>query len=135
MLLLLTSLFGEGARDSLLLLDEPEVSLHPWAIAVFAEAVKLATEDWNKQVFIATHSPVLLSQFAPEHVLAAVVEDGRTSLRRLSEIESLRDLLQEYSTGSLYIAEMVAAQSHPEPADQGHDQEMEEACPPQTLPK
>ena len=59
MLLLLTALFAEGQqRESLMLLDEPEVSLHPWALSVFAKAVKLAAAEWNKQIFIATHSPV-----------------------------------------------------------------------------
>ena len=74
MLIHLTALFSEGkGRDSLIVFDEPETSLHPYAISVFAEAVKLATKEWNKQVFIATHSPVLISQFAPEDLLAGRV--------------------------------------------------------------
>ena len=41
---LLTCLFGDTAdRSSLLLFDEPETSLHPHAIAVFAEAAIEAT--------------------------------------------------------------------------------------------
>ena len=65
LLLLLIALFSEGTRESVLLFDEPEMSLHPWALVVFARAVKLAAEQWNKQVFLATHSPVLISQFEP----------------------------------------------------------------------
>src|SRR5205814_3798150 len=58
---LLTGLFGDAQqRFSVLLFDEPETSLHPHAIAVFAKAVKAAAEDWNRQIFIATHSPVLM---------------------------------------------------------------------------
>ena len=53
LLLLLTALFSEGRRESILLFDEPEVSLHPWALTVFAKAAKLAAEQWNKQVFVA----------------------------------------------------------------------------------
>ncbi|HEY9848395.1 MAG TPA: AAA family ATPase [Leptolyngbyaceae cyanobacterium] len=116
MLIHLTALFAEGAnRDSLILFDEPEISLHPWSLAVFAKAVKLATEKWNKQVFIATHSPVLISQFEPENILAAEVDEiGRTVMKRVSEIEGIQDLLEEYATGSLYMAEMIAPQSkHP----------------------
>lgn len=75
MLINLTALFSEGlSRYSLILLDEPELSLHPWALAVLAKAVKLATKEWNKQVFIATHSPVLISQFEPTNILAAELE-------------------------------------------------------------
>lgn len=113
MLIHLTALFSEGRdRDSLILFDEPEISLHPYALSVFAKAVKLATKEWNKQVFIATHSPVLISQFEPEDILAAEIdESGQTIMRRVSEIEEIKDLLEEYATGSLYMAEVIAAQS------------------------
>jgi len=111
MLLLLTILFGEGEdRPSVMLLDEPEVSLHPWALSVLARAVTLATERWNKQVFIATHSPVLISQFKPEEILAVEVKEGRTQVRRVSEIEGIQDLLEDYAAGSLYMAEALAGQ-------------------------
>lgn len=113
MLINLTALFSEGQnRYSLILFDEPEISLHPWALAVFAKAVKLATEKWNKQVFIATHSPVLISQFEPENILTAELDkEGKTVLKRISEIEGIQDLLEEYATGSLYMAERIAPQS------------------------
>lgn len=112
MLLNLTALFSEGNNLALILFDEPEISLHPWALAVFAKAVKLATEKWNKQVFIATHSPVLISQFEPENILATGVDElGQTVIKRVSEMEDIQDLIEEYDPGSLYMAEMVAAQS------------------------
>jgi len=115
MLIHLTALFSEGAnRDSLILFDEPEISLHPWTISIFAKAVKLATESWNKQIFIATHSPVLMSQFEPEYILATEVDEiGRTVMKRVSEMEEIKDLLEEYAVGSLYMAEMIAPQSKP----------------------
>jgi predicted ATPase len=112
MLLNLTALFSEGDNRALILFDEPEISLHPWALALFAKAVKLATEQWNKQVFIATHSPVLISQFESENILTAEVDElGQTVIKKVSEIEDIQDLIEAYDTGSLYMAEMVAAQS------------------------
>ncbi len=113
MLILLTALFSEGKeQEKLILFDEPDISLHPYAISVFAEAVIFATEQWNRQIFIATHSPVLISQFEPENIIAAEIgENGHTMMRRVSEIEDIRDLLEEYATGSLYMAEMIAPQS------------------------
>jgi predicted ATPase len=111
MLLLLAALFAEGRdQESVLLLDEPEVSLHPWALAVLADAVKEAAREWNKQILIATHSPVLLSQFDPADSFATERREGRTLMRRVSEIPGIKDLLKEYATGSLYMAEMVAPQ-------------------------
>ncbi len=115
MLIHLTALFSEGTdQDSLIVFDEPETSLHPYAISVFAEAVKHATKEWNKQVFIATHSPVLISQFDLEDLLATGLdESSQTVLTRVSEMEDIKDLLESYATGSLYMAEAIAPQSAP----------------------
>jgi len=115
MLINLTALFSEEkGKTSLILFDEPETSLHPHAIAQFAEAVKLATEEWGRQVFIATHSPVLLSQFSPENIFTVGFDENRaTVMQRVSEIKEVKDLLEEYALGSLYMAEAIAPQSKP----------------------
>ncbi|MEC4802889.1 MAG: AAA family ATPase [Jaaginema sp. PMC 1079.18] len=112
LLINLTALFSEGRNKTLILMDEPETSLHPWALAILGKAVKLATEEWNKQVFIATHSPVLLSQFEAKHILAVELDErGQTVIKRVSKIVEIQDLLENYALGSLYMAEMVAPQS------------------------
>ncbi len=122
MLIHLTALFSEKTDwASLIVFDEPETSLHPYAISVFAEAVKYAAEEWNKQVFIATHSPVLIGQFEPEDILAAELDDSaQTALTRVSEMGDIQDLLESYDTGSLYMAEAIAPQSKP-PRRRGND--------------
>ena len=121
MLILLTALFAqENKNDMLILFDEPETSLHPYAISVFAEAVKQATKEWNRQVFIATHSPVLIGQFEPEDILATRLdESSQTVLTRVSEMEDIKDLLESYDTGSLYMAEAIAPQSKPYAKEKG----------------
>ncbi len=114
MLILLTALFAEGReRYSLMLIDEPETSLHPWAMAVLAEAITEATEEWGKQVILATHSPVLISQFEPEQILDIGQDQGRARITRLSDMKDIQDLLEDYAAGSLYMAEVVGAQSSP----------------------
>ena len=116
LLLLLTALFAEGpTRPSLMLFDEPEVSLHPWALAVFAKAVKRAADGWDKQVLMATHSPVLISQFDPSEILATAKSNGRTTVQRVCDIEGIQDLLDEYATGSLYMSQAIVPQQSMEP--------------------
>lgn len=112
LLVLLTSLFSEEqTRPSLVMLDEPETSLHPHAIAELARAVEEATSTWQKQVMLSTHSPVLMSQFAPEHVVLVEPDDrGAATFRRVSDIEEIQDLVQEYALGSLFMAEAVGKQ-------------------------
>ena len=121
MLIHLTALFSERTDwNSLIVFDEPETSLHPYAISVFAEAVKQATKEWNKQVFIATHSPVLIGQFEPEDILATGLdESSQTVLTRVSEMDDIQDLLDSYDTGSLYMAEAIAPQSKPYAKEKG----------------
>ena len=120
MLILLTALFAqENENNMLILFDEPETSLHPYAISVFAEAVQHATKEWNKQVVIATHSPVLIGQFDPEDILATGLdESGQTVLTQVSEMGDIQDLLENYDTGSLYMAEVIAPQSKPDPQEE-----------------
>lgn len=121
MLGLLTSLFGDTAeRSSLLLFDEPETSLHPHAIAVFAEAVREAANRRKRQVFVATHSPILISQFdADDVVVAERGADHSSVLRRVSQIKDLEELVDQYALGSLYMAEQVGKQSGPTATDSG----------------
>jgi predicted ATPase len=112
MLGLLTCLFGDNPdRSGLLLFDEPETSLHPHAIATFAQAATEAVTSRRRQVFVATHSPVLISQFDPGNVIVAERgQDQSTGLRPVSEIEELKGLVEHYALGSLYMAEQVGRQ-------------------------
>lgn len=59
---------------------------------------------------MATHSPVLISQFEPDEIIAAETEAGSTSLHRVSEMEGIQDLLEEYAASSLYMSETIGAQ-------------------------
>lgn len=111
MLLMLTSLFSEDRnKDGLILLDEPEISMHPWALAVLALAIKESAAARRNQILVATHSPVLISQFARDEIIVAESRHGKTELRRLSEIEEVQDLLEEYAPGALYMSETIGAQ-------------------------
>ncbi len=89
----------EEYRPSVILVDEPELGLHPYAIALLAALVKQASH--TTQVIIATQSPILLDHFQPEDVLVADRADGGTQFTRLDE-DSLAIWLEEYSLGQLW---------------------------------
>ncbi len=61
---LLVALFDP--RSKIVVIEEPENSIHPWALRNFVEAVRQASEQ--KQVFLTTHSPVLIDQLRPEEL-------------------------------------------------------------------
>jgi predicted ATPase len=112
-LMQLTALFSEDSpHNQLILLDEPESSLHPWALSVLADAVETATQDWHKQVLMATQSPVLISQFKHQYIFTTEIDEtGKTVITQVSEIKDIQELLDDYAAGSLYMAESIAPQS------------------------
>jgi len=89
----------EAYRPSVILVDEPELGLHPYAITMLASLAKQAST--KTQVILSTQSPLLLDHFQPEDVLIADRVDGGTQLTRL-ESTKLASWLESYSLGQLW---------------------------------
>jgi len=86
-------------RPSVILVDEPELGLHPYAMALLASLIKQASQ--TSQVIVSTQSSVLLDHFEPEDVLVAERAGGGTRLTRL-ESPRLKAWLEDYSLGQLW---------------------------------
>lgn len=86
-------------RPSVILVDEPELGLHPYAITMLGALIKSAAI--KTQVVVSTQSALLLDQFEPEDVLVAERVDDSTHLRRLDS-EPLKSWLEDYSLGQLW---------------------------------
>ena len=86
-------------RPEIVLLDEPELGLHPFAITILASMLRFASRE--TQIVLATQSPTLLDHFEPEDVLVAERVEGQTRLNRL-DAEKLQVWLEEYSLGQLW---------------------------------
>ena len=86
-------------RPSIILLDEPELGLHPHAISLLAAMIRQASVD--TQVIVATQSPILLDHFDPEEVIVADRVNGATQFTRYASDE-LEEWLEEYSLGQLW---------------------------------
>jgi len=121
MLINLTALFSETNEvRSLISLDEPDLSLHPWALSILAEAMKEAVKRHNKQVIVATHSPVLMSQFELTDVIAVEFDRQRAAMfTPIHTMSAVADLLEDYATGSLYMSESIAPQNPALTTDRG----------------
>ena len=80
-------------------LDEPELGLHPTAIAVVAGMIRsLATE---RQIVIATQSSLLVDEFDLDEIRVLDLKDGQTHLRTLDSAQ-YEEWLRDYSTGELW---------------------------------
>jgi len=87
-------------QPATIIIDEPELGLHPYAITIFAEMVKQISE--NKQVIISTQSVELLNEFDLEDVVIVDRDDDGSVFKRLDS-EELKDWLEnEYSLGELW---------------------------------
>ena len=112
MLILMTLLFSApSGQETLLLLDEPDLSLHPWALFVLAEAIEDATKNWGRQVMMATHSPTLLNAFPEDSLYLMTPQEGRTTIQRVSEMVEPKELLRQYGAGYLYMSQLIGEQS------------------------
>lgn len=87
------------SMPTLILLDEPELGLHPAAIGLLAEMLEAAAQ--SRQVLLATQSVTLLNQFEPEHVIVAENDGRATTFNRLDEL-ALKEWLENYSLGELW---------------------------------
>ncbi len=82
-----------------ILIDEPELGLHPYAITILADVFKQVSED--KQLIISTQSVELINELMPEDVIVVDQEEGASTFNRLSSTE-LTDWLEDYSLGDLW---------------------------------
>lgn len=89
----------EQFRPSVILVDEPELGLHPYALEMLAALIRQASA--TSQVIASTQSSLLLDHFQPEDVLVADRVDGGTQLTRLDE-HRLAKWLEDYSLGQLW---------------------------------
>jgi predicted ATPase len=97
--LCLAAILRQPNPPSLVIIDEPELGLHPEAVTAFAALVRSASA--RTQIILATQSPALVSEFDPEHIVTVDQIDGASQFKRL-DAESLKDWLQEYSLGELW---------------------------------
>ncbi|MDE0480454.1 MAG: AAA family ATPase [Gammaproteobacteria bacterium] len=98
-------------RPSVILLDEPEIGLHPYAIDLLVAMLRQASLE--SQIIVATQSPILLDYFEPEDVIVADRVDGATEFNRL-ETDRLAAWLEDYSLGELWEKNYLGGRPAPE---------------------
>ncbi len=83
-----------------LLLDEPELGLHPAAIALVGGMIKALAEE--RQVIVATQSPLLVDAFDLDEIFVLELQEGRTLFRKLQPEDYRAWLEDNFTPGELW---------------------------------
>ena len=83
-----------------ILLDEPELGLHPAAVSLVGGMIQSLSVD--RQIIVATQSPLLVDTFTLDKIFVLDLKDGRTQIRKLNAQDYKVWLEDGYSTGQLW---------------------------------
>ena len=102
----LATLLLQPHLPALLLLDEPELGLHPAAVTLLANL--LLSAGLRTQVIVATQSVTLVNQFGPDVVWTVDREDGQSVFRHLQG-EDMSAWFDDYALGELWEKNVLGA--------------------------
>ena len=107
----LVSLLLQPEEDlpAVIILDEPELGLHPYAISVIAGLLQSVSN--HAQVILATQSTTLINYFLPEQIIVVERRDRESIFKRLDP-EKLKDWLDEYSVAELWEKNVIGGRPH-----------------------
>ncbi len=91
-------------RSSLVFIEEPENSVHPWIVRVFLDACRKASSE-GKQIIVTTHSPALLQQARPSEVKIIWRKGGYSNIAPLVDLDP--DLEKLWDQGSSDVFEVL----------------------------
>jgi len=100
----LATLLLQPEAPQVIIIDEPELGLHPFAINKLAGLIKKASA--NTQIIISTQSVNLVDNFEPEDIITVDRENGQSVFHRQSS-ETLKDWLTDYSISDLWNKNVI----------------------------
>ncbi len=99
----------ENELPSVMVIDEPELGLHPYAIGVLAALLRKVSH--YSQVIVSTQSAELLNYFEPDEVIVANRKGEESEFRRLTATE-LDAWLEEYTLSELWEKNVLGGGPH-----------------------
>ncbi len=100
----LATLLLQPKLPSTILIDEPELGLHPYAITLLASLLQSAAT--KTQVIVSTQSVPLVNQFSPEDIIVVDREEGQSVFKRL-EVQEMAGWLEEHGLGDLWEKNII----------------------------
>jgi predicted ATPase len=104
----LSTLLMQPQPPKTIIIDEPELGLHPYAIKKLAAMIKRASA--NSQIIVSTQSVTFLNEFSAEDVIIAErnQDNGRycSTFRRI-KTDELKSWLDEYTLGEIWEKNVI----------------------------
>lgn len=108
----LFAIFALNVRDALIIVDEPELHLHPkWQKTLLQLFIRLAKSTGN-QFLLATHSPTFVSPESIQYVSRVFSHDQKSHILRLNttalpEAKHLLNIVNSQNNERLFFADEV----------------------------
>lgn len=100
----LATLFLQPNPPKLIIIDEPELGLHPYAINILADLIRIAGK--KSQIILSTQSAQLISEFTPDDIIIVENENGATTLTRPNQ-KTLENWLTDYTLGDIWQSNII----------------------------
>lgn len=116
-LALLVAIFDP--TSNVLMVEEPENSVHPWVIRHIIQACRESSQE--KQIIITTHSPIVMDSAKPDEMWVLWRSDGESRLAEFSKLDE--DFLEMWQGGAISTFEYLDSGALTEaipPAPSGH---------------
>jgi predicted ATPase len=100
----LTTLLLQPNLPTMILLDEPELGLHPFALQILASLFRVASN--KTQIIASTQSSTFADFFDIEDIIIADTKENATLFQRL-ESEKYKEWFNEYSIGEMWQKNLI----------------------------
>lgn len=104
----LTTLLMQPNLPKMVIIDEPELGLHPAAISKLSGIMRSAAGR-GCQIIVSTQSVTLLDNFTAEDIITVDRENNQSEFKRLDK-EALSQWMEDYSIGELWEKSVIKGQ-------------------------
>ena len=104
----LAALLLQPELPKIIIIDEPELGLHPVAVTMLAGMIHSAAAR-GCQIIVSTQSVNLINNFEAEDIVTVDRRDGQSVFNRLSK-DSLKSWIEDYTLGELWMKSVINGQ-------------------------